>query len=118
MLTFVPAIDTDHVSINGVSPVELLETSGTFTKCVEDLPFIQIFSKCPLMEQFLHTASTALHGCLFWYMPLPHLQQMSLGNGTFLPFPPDLEGFPLLPLAVGCCWNFLDLGFDFLFFPY
>ena len=76
---------------------------------------MQTFSKCPLMEQFLHTASNALQGCPFWCQPLPHLQQMSVGNGTFLPFPLCLEGFPvfpllppLLPLAVGC-WNFRGL---------
>ena len=35
-------------------------------------------------------------GCPFWCLSLPHLQQMSMDSGTFLPFPLDLEGFPLL----------------------
>ena len=38
------------------------------------------------MEQFLQIASTALQGCPFWCLPLPYLQQMSVGSGTSYPF--------------------------------
>ena len=71
------------------------------------------------MAQFLHTAPNALQGCPFWCLPLPHLQQMSLGSGTFLPFLLDLDVLPLLPLF-GELWNLsLDFSFHFLDpFPY
>ena len=35
----------------------------------------------------------ALQSWPFWCLGLPHLQHISLGNGTFLPFPINLLGF-------------------------
>ena len=77
-----------------------------------------------LIMSFYGTVPTHFLQCFtmlsFWRLPLPHLQQMSVGNGTFLPFPLDLDGFPVLPLfpllpLFAELWNFpLDFSFPFL----